>query len=189
MLESCKEFTPEMVYEFQLKADEFGDVYFALTGRDGMTNYFHILRSGHFAYYLRKYRNLYRFSQQGWENVNGRFKRTFHTNTQKGGGCAMSKLEPVMYTMTRAMLWKYGILDKMFKHLGHTGDTIDVSYGKVKGLLQKTSVTDAETAAFADTIMKFGSASDIFGALSREASEKEYESDEEELEEGTDGAL
>ena len=54
-LESKEEFDQSMVDQFQLCADEFCDAYCALTGRDGMTNYFHILRSGHFSYFLKKY--------------------------------------------------------------------------------------------------------------------------------------
>ena len=79
-------------------AVELCDVFFGLAGRDGMTNYWHNLRCGHFAYYL------YLLSQQGWENVNSRFKRTFHHNTQKGGRIGgSSKLMPVMYTIARVL--------------------------------------------------------------------------------------
>ena len=134
LLESREEFSSDRVDAFQLQCDDFGHIFFALTGRDGMTNYFHILRSGHFSYFFRKYGNLYLLSQQGWENVNGTYKRTFHNNTQKGGGVGgSSKLAPVMYTLARAMLWRYGYLDKHFAVLGHT-DAIDAKYGKVKGL-------------------------------------------------------
>lgn len=40
-----------------------------LTGRDGMTNYFHFLHAGHFSFYLLrvKVKNLYKYSQQGSE--------------------------------------------------------------------------------------------------------------------------
>jgi hypothetical protein len=36
-------------------------------------------------YYLIRYRNLYRFSQQGWEALNQKIKRYWHSNTNKGG--------------------------------------------------------------------------------------------------------
>ena len=64
-LESKEEFTQARVDDFQLNADKFCDIYCAMTGRDGMTNYFHILRSGHFSYFLTKYKSLYLLSQQG----------------------------------------------------------------------------------------------------------------------------
>jgi len=162
-LESKEEFDQDMVDSFQLSADEFCDVYCALTGRDGMTNYYHILRSGHFCYFLEKYKNLYLLSQQGWENVNSRFKRSFHNNSQKGGGKGgSSKLAPVMYTMARDMLWRYGYLDRLFHHLGHR-DAFDVKYGDVKRIPFITKDTNADTKAFAETILRFGSFVDAFG--------------------------
>ena len=162
-LESKEEFTQQHVDNFQLDADIFCDLYCGLTGRDGMTNYFHILRSGHFSYFLLKYKNLYLLSQQGWENVNSRFKRSFHNNTQKGGGKGdSSKLAPVMYTMARDMLWRYGFLDGLFQHLGHT-DGIDVDYGDVKRIPFINKETNADTKAFAETILRFGSFVDAYG--------------------------
>ena len=106
MLESKEEFSQAAIDKFQLAADEFCDLYCGLTGRDGMTNYFHILRCGHISYFLEKYKNFYLLSQQEWENVYSRFKRTFQNNTHKGGGRGdSSKLASVMYTMVRDMLW------------------------------------------------------------------------------------
>ena len=127
--------------KFQLDADEFCDAYFLLTGRDGMTNYFHLLKAGHYAYFLRKYHNLYRYSQQGWENINSRLKRTFHHNTQKGG-CGRSKLLPVIYTLLQDMLWQFGWLDGLFEHLGHDGE-LNIEYSKVKPM-SKTKHTKSE---------------------------------------------
>ena len=163
VLDSKLEFRPEDVDAFQLLADEFCDVYVGLTGRDGMTNYFHILRAGHFSYFLEKYGNLYLLSQQGWENVNSRWKRTFHNNTQKGGGWGgSSKLGPVMYTMARSMLWRYGYLDGLFHALGHTA-TLGVKYGDIKRIPVQNSHTDVITAAFANTILKLGDAAMLYG--------------------------
>jgi hypothetical protein len=162
-LESKQEFTQQHVDDFQLDADKFCDIYCGLTGRDGMTNYFHILRSGHFSYFLVKYKSLYLLSQQGWDNVNNRFKRSFHNNTQKGGGKGgSSKLAPVMYTMARDMLWQYGFLDGLFQHLGHT-EGFDVDYGDVKRIPFVNKETNADTKAFAETILRFGSFADAYG--------------------------
>ena len=38
-----------------------------LAGEEGVTNYIYIIGSGHINFYLTRYRNLYKFSQQGWE--------------------------------------------------------------------------------------------------------------------------
>ena len=56
-----------------------------LTGREGMTNYIHLLGAGHIIYYLFKYRNLYRYSNQSWERLNKRVKRFYLQRTQRGG--------------------------------------------------------------------------------------------------------
>ena len=67
-----------------------------------------------------------------------------------------------MYTMARDMLWRYGYLDGLFKHLSHT-DAFDVKYGDVKCIPFITNTTNEETRAFAETILRFGSFVDAFG--------------------------
>ena len=105
----------EQVCKFQDAADNFCAAYRALTGRDGMTHYFHLLQAGHYSFYLLKYHNLYRYSQQGWERFNSRLKRTYHHKTAKGGGKeGGSKLEPVVYSVAREMTWRLGHLAGLF---------------------------------------------------------------------------
>ena len=41
-----------------------------LAGEEGVMNYIHMIGSGHIHFYLTRYRNLYKFSQQGWEQLN-----------------------------------------------------------------------------------------------------------------------
>eukprot|EP00978_Attheya_sp_CCMP212_P036112 scaffold161713_cov41-Attheya_sp.AAC.1 len=57
-------FSDDEIVSFQDTADEFIELWIGLNGTQGMTNYLHDLAAGHFSYYLRKYRNLYRYSQQ-----------------------------------------------------------------------------------------------------------------------------
>ena len=57
----------------------------SIAGLEGMTNYIHLLGSGHISYYLKKYRNLYRYSNQSWERLNKRVKRFYLQRTQRGG--------------------------------------------------------------------------------------------------------
>jgi len=135
MLDDKKEYKEEEVYAFQKKADEFCKVYIKLTGMQGMTNYLHMLYAGHFSYFLLKYGNLYRFSQQGWENVNGKVKRRHFSSTQKGGGRVKGgtgKLKPIVMAMGREMLWKFGYLDELFKYIGHDDNELNIEYNKVK---------------------------------------------------------
>ena len=95
--------------------------------------------------------------------MNNRFKWSFHNNTQKGGGKGgSSKLSPVMYTMTRDMLWRYGFLDGLFHHLGHT-EGFDVDYGDVKQIPFVNKETNADTTELAEMILQFGSFADAYG--------------------------
>ena len=57
-LDSCKQFRFEMICEFQNDVDEFSLVHFEITGRDGMTNYFHLLHAGHYTFFFITYGNL-----------------------------------------------------------------------------------------------------------------------------------
>ena len=65
----------------------------------------------------------YRYSQQGWENLNGVMKRRYFQSTQRGGGVknGSSKLLPIVYSLQRALLWRIGYLDGLFKEIGHDG--------------------------------------------------------------------
>jgi hypothetical protein len=139
--------------------DSFCGIYKKLCGKEGMTNYFHLLYAGHYAEFLLKYKNLYRYSQQGWENVNSLLKRTFHRNTARGGGTTngnrgSSKLMPVMFKLLRAMMWRCGHLDGLFNHLGYD-DKMIIEYGKKMQMPKFKNVTDNELLEYAATIMKF----------------------------------
>ena len=69
----------------QQNIDDWYENWINLTGREGMTNYIHMLGAGHVTYYLLKKRNLYRYSNQAWERLNKRVKRCYLTKTQRGG--------------------------------------------------------------------------------------------------------
>eukprot|EP00978_Attheya_sp_CCMP212_P007591 scaffold17549_cov35-Attheya_sp.AAC.2 len=77
-------FTDDEIVSFQDTVDEFIELWIGLNGTQGMINYLHDLAAGHFSYYLRKYRNLYRYSQQGWEAFMGLLKTVDHSKTNFG---------------------------------------------------------------------------------------------------------
>jgi hypothetical protein len=54
-------------------------------GKEGITNYIHMLGRGHISYFMKQHRNLYKFSQQGWEGLNEKFKLIFFNHSQRGG--------------------------------------------------------------------------------------------------------
>ena len=80
--------TNAMVDEYQRAGDKFYRLWIELTGREGVTNYIHSIGAGHIGYFVRKYHNMYKFSQQGWEHHNKRLLGIYHRHTQRGGNGA-----------------------------------------------------------------------------------------------------
>jgi hypothetical protein len=111
LLRRKEDFTNEDIAECQNKIDFWFQDWVSLTGLDGMTNYVHLMSSGHIAEYLVKHRNLYRHSQQGWEAFNALLKSFFFRRTGRGGGRggAKSKLKPLARWLQRRVLWLCGL--------------------------------------------------------------------------------
>jgi hypothetical protein len=110
-----EDFSDAEIDTFQTHCDTFSEAWLHLHrgGDGGMTNYFHIVAAGHLSYYLREWRNLYRFSQQGWEGMNSVIKSVLHKRSQKGGnggkkGQRNSKVEPVARWALRRMFFLSG---------------------------------------------------------------------------------
>ena len=61
-------------------ADEFFQLWVELYGRKGVTNYIHMIGSGHFEEYMAKWGNLNKYSQQGWEALNALIKLFFFSD-------------------------------------------------------------------------------------------------------------
>ena len=75
----------EQVVSFQKHADFFFQNWVKLHRKAGITNYIHMMGSGHFADYLYKWKNLYQYSQQGWEALNALIKTFYFRHTNHGG--------------------------------------------------------------------------------------------------------
>jgi hypothetical protein len=72
------------IEEFQEQADAWYLKWYQLQGRDGISNYIHMISSGHIAFYLKEWGNLYKYSQQGWESMNSLMKSVYYRRTQRG---------------------------------------------------------------------------------------------------------
>lgn len=109
-----EDFTDLEIYNLQEKGDKFMEAWLDLLPGDmGMTNYFHIIAAGHLTYYLKEWRNLYRYSQQGWEGMNSVVKSFLHKRSQKGGHGGKldqknSKCEPIARWSLRRMFFLSG---------------------------------------------------------------------------------
>jgi hypothetical protein len=109
-------FSDDKIEDFQTLVDDF---YKHWIGQEGITNYIHMLGSGHIAYYLQVHCNLYKFSQQNWESLNEKMKVTYFQNTQRGGNWGKNEREgsyllSVLKVFQRELLWLSGIGDETF---------------------------------------------------------------------------
>ena len=118
-------FSDSDIIELQKKIDKWYHAWMTITGLEGMANYIHLLGSGHITYYLTKYRNLYRYSNQSWERLNKRVKRFYLQRTQRGGHgkyggkdvqnqliCKHTK--PIARWLQRVIMWNTGLGAEFF---------------------------------------------------------------------------
>ncbi len=128
ILRQPEEYTDKDIKEFQTKIDDFYTTYVETsgTGKEGITNYIHMLGSSHIKYFMKQHRNLYKFSQQGWESLNKKFKLIFFNHLQHGGNYGQnvaendrSYLKTIYMAFQREILWKCGTAEKYFT------DTLD----------------------------------------------------------------
>jgi len=56
--------------KFQNLIDIFFEKYVKGTGFEGITNYMHVSVSSNIKYIMEVHRNLYKYSQQGWDFLN-----------------------------------------------------------------------------------------------------------------------
>ena len=114
MARKKEDFGEAQINQFQDHCDNFTDAWLRhLPGNTGMTNYFHVVSAGHLQYYLREWKNLYRYSQQGWEGMNSVVKSLLHKRIQSGGhggkkGEKNSKVEPIARWALRRMFFLSG---------------------------------------------------------------------------------
>lgn len=116
-LQRKEDFTEVQVDDLQCLADDFFSNWLDLTGYDGITNYMHMIGAGHLRYYLKKWKNLNRFSNQGWESYNAMLASFWHHRTMKGGGknvAQQSKIQPIAHWILRVMLWRTGTAQQFF---------------------------------------------------------------------------
>ena len=159
-LGSHAEFEFKDICEYQLAADQWLDDWTPLTGRPGESNYVHLHRAGHWSWFLWEFGNVYKYSQQGYENVNGVMKSDFHSKTQKGGGRGgTSKLEPILLKQGRRLLWRFGYGNGLFEKLGYKLGG-DVEFNKIPKMPRHKDMDTQDLRDFSDIIMALGSPDD-----------------------------
>ena len=100
--------TSEEVSAFQDNIDRWFQDWNSLYDEAGMSNYVHLLCSGHISEYVYQWGNLYEHSQQGWEAFNALMKTFFFRRTARGGGKTRSRLKPIAKWLQRRVLFLCG---------------------------------------------------------------------------------
>lgn len=116
----------EDIKDFQSLIDDFFEQWLNIFGHEGVTNYIHLLGSGHISYFMKKYGSLYLYSQQGWEALNNTIQTFIYQNSQRGGfGSGEDKRKsyifPLIRMIIRDLLWKTYEADKFFISLEEEG--------------------------------------------------------------------
>jgi hypothetical protein len=123
ILRKPEEYTVDDIDNFQTKIDDFFTAYVEESGagKEGITNYIHMLGSSHISYFMKRHRNLYKFSQQGWESLNEKLKLIFFNHSQRGGNYGnnvsendQNYLKTIFMAFQREILWTSGVADTYF---------------------------------------------------------------------------
>jgi hypothetical protein len=116
-----EDFSDDDIEAFQDSVDEWFFIYVELVGIQGITNYIHLLGAGHLYHYLKRWRNLYRYQQQGWEKKNGVIASFVNRRTRRGGAggkhgpAHTSRVLPVMKWFQRTSAWATGDAQAFFQ--------------------------------------------------------------------------
>jgi len=107
---------------FQCHMDDFFVAWAELFGREGQSNYIHMIGSGHTLFFLKQYNCLYLYSQQGWEALNNRIQTYIHQSSGRGGhntgvDGSQSYIFPVVRFVLRDLMWKTGEADRFFAEM------------------------------------------------------------------------
>ena len=115
-------YTNDDIMSFQTHIDIFAQHWIALHQDKGLTNYLHLLMSGHAKSYVKEWGNLHNYSQQGWEALNSLVKLFFFRRTNKGGGKhkTRSRLDPIASLIQRRLLWMSGLAEKFVRNCNNS---------------------------------------------------------------------
>ncbi|KAI2494593.1 hypothetical protein MHU86_19918 [Fragilaria crotonensis] len=110
--------TLDEISTFQDHIDAWFQDWVTVYGREGCTNYTHMLSSSHVMRYMQEWKCLHRFSQQGWEALNALIKAYFFRRTNRGGlsknATKKSKLLGIARWLQRRIMWYSGNGDTLF---------------------------------------------------------------------------
>jgi hypothetical protein len=129
ILRKNTDYTDAEILIFQEHIDAWFCDWVHVYGKEGCTNYTHMLSSSHIMRYMQEWRCLHRYSQQGWEALNALLKSYFFRRTNRGGlarnSTRKSKLLGIARWLQRRMMWYSGHGDALFKQYCDDDDNHD----------------------------------------------------------------
>jgi hypothetical protein len=127
ILRKSTDYTDDEISTFQDHIDAWFRDWVHVYGREGCTNYTHMLSSSHVMRYMQEWRCLHRFSQQGWEALNALIKSYFFRRTNRGGLTSKkskkTKLLAIARWLQRRIMWYSGHGDSLFFVLHEQDDS------------------------------------------------------------------
>lgn len=131
VVRSRSDLNTDEIAGYQREADLFFQRWVQLHGREGVTNYIHMIGSGHICEYLIYWENLYSHSQQGWEAFNSLIKTYYFRRTARGGSGnkgtgTKSRVVPIARWLSRRMMWMCAITYKQMDNWVHAQGTLEV---------------------------------------------------------------
>ena len=118
ILRKNSDYTEDEIKAFQVHIDAWFCDWVVVYGREGCTNYAHLLSSSHVMRYMMEWKCLYRYSQQGWEALNALIKAYFFRRTNRGGFAGnakkKTKLLEIARWLQRRIMWYSGHGDALF---------------------------------------------------------------------------
>lgn len=117
--------------EWQVRVDLLMVKLLATHGRHIVTTYFHSLRAGHFRYYLKKFKNIFRFANIGFEACNGLIRGFVLRRTQRGGYNRSGSNTPIARSVVHLMVRKFIIF------LAGSGDFMGVDLNFIQEVVDK----------------------------------------------------
>jgi hypothetical protein len=150
MLHSTAEYSAEDITELEQHIDAAYSLLIKSVGgkERGITNYFHYLGSGHLMWMVKRYGNLWRFSNEGAESLNATASKRYNMFNNKGGykstkgykaeddGETPNKCLPFEVLgswMARLSMWQLGMADVMFADAGTKEIVWDPGTGRYIG--------------------------------------------------------
>lgn len=113
ILKKREDYTNEEIDDFQNHIDKWYHIWINEFGYSTYSNYIHVLHTGHMAEEMKRFRCLYRYSQEGLEAMNALMKSFWFRRSSRGGGkgeAADNRIIPIGRWCQRRLCWMHMVM-------------------------------------------------------------------------------